>query len=205
MQLIGRNLSPFVRRTAVILKLLDLPYEQRGLSTADDAGEIAKINPVVRVPSLVLESGECLIDSNAIIDHLMEVGDPDHGLLPANGAERRAVLHLAAIGHGVMEKAVASSYERGRRPKELVYDKWVEMVDGQTQGGLGALEEAAAGGDYLHGDHLTLADVNAVVAYQFVGIGVRYLLKEEPYPALAALVQRCNELPAFAETVFKPG
>ena len=117
MQLIGRNLSPFVRRTAVILKLLDLPYEQRGLSTADDADEIAKINPVVRVPSLVLESGECLIDSNAIIDHLMEVGDPDHGLLPANGAERRAVLRLAAIGHGVMEKAVASSYERGRRPR----------------------------------------------------------------------------------------
>jgi glutathione S-transferase len=57
----------------------------------------------------VLESGECLIDSSAIIDHLMEVGDPDHGLLPANGAERRAVLRLAAIGHGVMEKAVASS------------------------------------------------------------------------------------------------
>ena len=92
-----------------ILKLLDLPYEQRDLSTADDANEIAKINPAVRVPSLVLESGECLINSNAIIDHLMEVGDPDHGLLPANGAERRAVLRLAAIGHGVMEKAVASS------------------------------------------------------------------------------------------------
>ena len=57
MQLIGGNLSPFVRRTAVILKLLDLPYEQRGLSTADDVDEIAKINPAVRVPSLVLESG----------------------------------------------------------------------------------------------------------------------------------------------------
>jgi glutathione S-transferase len=207
MELIGRNLSPFVRRTSVVLKLLDLPYEQRGLSTADDAAEIAKLNPVVRVPSLVLDDGECLIDSNAIIDHLLEVGDPGHQLLPAGGADRRAVLRLAAIGHGVMEKGVASSYERNRRPKELVFDDWVKMVDGQVAGGLAALDEAAAasGGGYLCGDHLSLADVNAVVAYDFVGIGVRYLLKEDPYPALAALAQRCGALPAFAETVFKPG
>ncbi len=205
MDLIGRNLSPFVRRTAVILKLLDLPYEQRGLSTADDTEEIAKINPVVRVPSLVLDDGECLIDSNAIIDHLLEVGDPDHQLLPAAGAERRAVLHLAAIGHGVMEKAVASSYERNRRPKEKVFDEWVSMVDGQVQGGMAALEQAASKGDFLHGDHLTLADVNAVVALDFIAIAVRYLVKETPYPALAALAGRCGELPAFAETAFKPG
>ena len=205
MELIGRNLSPFVRRTAVMLKLLDLPYDQRGLSTADDTEEIAKINPVVRVPSLVMDDGECLIDSNAIIDHLLETGDPDHNLLPASGADRRAGLRLAAIVHGVMEKAVASSYERGRRPKELVYDKWVEMVEGQVVGGLAALNEAAAGGDYLHGSNLTLADVNAVVAYDFVGIGVRYLLKENPYPALAALSDRCGALPAFSDTAFKPG
>lgn len=205
MQLIGRNLSPFVRRTSVILKLLDLPYDQRGLSTADDADEIAKINPVVRVPSLVLDDGECLIDSNAIIDHLLEVGDAEHRLLPAGGADRRAVLRLAAIGHGVMEKGVASSYERNRRPKELVYDDWVKMVEGQVCGGLAALNEAASGGDYLCGDRLTLADVNGVVAYDFVGIAARYLLKDDPYPALAALARRCGELPAFADTVFKPG
>ena len=205
MQLIGRYLSPFVRRTAVVLNLLDMPFEQRGLSTADDADEIAKMNPVVRVPSLVLDDGETLIDSNAIIDHLLEIGDQQHSLLPASGADRRAVLRLAYIGHGVMEKGVASAYERGRRPKELVYDEWVKMVDGQVDGGLAALNDAAAGGGFLHGDNLTLADVNAVVAYDFVAIAVGYLLKEDPYPALAALAQRCGEMPAFAKTVFKPG
>lgn len=205
MELIGRNLSPFVRRTAVILKLLELPHEQRGLSTADDAGEIAKINPLVRVPSLILDDGECLIDSNAIIDHLLEVGDPDHQLVPAAGAGRRAVLHLAAIGHGVMEKAVASSYERNRRPKEKVFDDWVTMIDGQVRGGLAALEQAASKGDFLHGGHLSLADVNAAVAHDFVAIAVGYLLKDDPYPALVALARRCNERSAFADTAFKPG
>ncbi len=205
MELIGRNLSPFVRRTAIVLKLLHMPYEQRLLSTADDAEALAEINPLGRVPSLILDDGETLIDSNAIIDHLLQVGDPEHRLLPAAGAARRQVLRLAAMGHGTMEKGVASSYERNRRPKELVYDKWLEMVDGQAASGLAALNQAASVGDWLYGDHLTLADINAVVAHDFIAIGVRYLLQDDPYPALAALSRRCNEQPAFAETVFKPG
>ncbi|MDA1099767.1 MAG: glutathione S-transferase family protein [Proteobacteria bacterium] len=205
MQLIGRNLSPFVRRTAIVLKLLELPYEQVGLSTADDTAEIAKINPVVRVPSLILDGGEILVDSNAIIDHLLEMGDPGHALLPASGAARRAVLRFAAIGHGVMEKSVASSYERNRRPKEKIFDGWVNQVDSQVTGGLVALNDAAAAGDWLYGDHLTLADVNAVVAHDFTAISAPYLVKDNPYPALAALSRRCGALPAFADTVFKPG
>jgi glutathione S-transferase len=205
MELIGRNLSPFVRRTAIVLNLLDIPYEQRGLSTADDTAEIATINPVVRVPSLLLDGGEILVDSSAIIDHLLEVGDPGHGLLAAGGAGRRAVLRFAAIGHGVMEKAVSSSYERNRRPKEKVFDGWVKQVESQVTGGLAALNDAAAAGDWLYGDHLTLADVNAVVAHDFTAIAASYLVKDNPYPALADLSRRCNEQAAFADTVFKPG
>ncbi len=184
---------------------MDLPYDQRGLSTADDTAEIAKVNPVARVPSLLLDDGESLIDSSAIIDHLLEVGDPGHRLLPADGAGRRAVLRFAAIGHGVMEKAVSSSYERNRRPKEKIFDGWVNQVEGQVTGGLAALNDAAAAGDWLYGDHLTLADINAVVAHDFTATAVPYLVKDNPYPALADLSRRCNEQAAFADTVFKPG
>jgi glutathione S-transferase len=66
---------------------LGLAYRQVGLSTADDTAELAKFNPVVRVPSLVLDGGETLVDNSAIIDHLLEVGDPEHRLLPASGTE----------------------------------------------------------------------------------------------------------------------
>ena len=66
---------------------MGLAYRQVGLSTADDTAEIAKFNPVVRVPSLVLDGGETLVDNSAIIHHLLEVGDPEHRLLPASGTE----------------------------------------------------------------------------------------------------------------------
>ena len=102
MILVGRNLSPFVRRTGIVLKTLGMAYEEKGLSTADDGAEIQKINPVGRVPSLVLDDGETLVDSQAIIDHLLEVGDPDNTLLAPSGAERRAVLRLCALATGAI-------------------------------------------------------------------------------------------------------
>lgn len=203
MILIGRYLSPFVRRTAVTLKTLGLDYEQRGLSTADDKAEIVKFNPLNRVPSLVLEGGETLIDSNAIIDHLIEAGDPERRLLPAAGTDRRAVLRLTAIAHGAMEKGVASAYERNRRPQEYVYGTWRDMCDEQAAAGLGALDAAAKGGIWLHGTAMTLADITAVCAYDFIALSAPYQLERAQYPALAALSERCNALPAFAET--KPG
>lgn len=204
MILVGRNLSPFVRRSAIVLKTLGLDFESKGLSTADDNDEILKINPVGRVPSLILDDGETVVDSQAIIDHALEVGDPDNQLLAQSGAERRAVLRISAIAQGAMEKAVASSYERNRRPKEKVYKGWVEKVDAQNASALASLEAMAqAGGDWIHGGHMTLADINAAVAYDFVSIAEPYLVKDDAFPALAALSGRCNELPAFAETRWK--
>ena len=70
MILVGRYLSPFVRRTAVTLKLYGIPFEHQPLSTMTDMDAIKKLNPVGRVPVLVLDDGESLVDSAAILDHL---------------------------------------------------------------------------------------------------------------------------------------
>ena len=74
------------------------------------------------------------------------------------------------------------------------------MVDGQLASALAALEARAAGREWMHGESMTLADINAVVVFDQVGRSVPYLMNGDPYPALAALSARCNRLPAFAET-----
>lgn len=204
MILIGRYHSPFVRRTGVVMKTLGMKFEKQDLSTADDAPEIRKFNPVGRVPSLALDNREGLVDSAAIIDYVLEVADPDGRLLPKSGSDRRTVLRTAAIGQGAMDKAVASVYERTRRPKDKVFSDWVDMLDGQTASALAALEAlAVSDGEWMHGDGMTLADINAVVVFDQIGRSVPYLLKADPYPALAAMSARCNRLPAFAETFVK--
>lgn len=202
MILVGRNLSPFVRRTALVLKSLGVAYDVSPLSTADQMEEISKLNPVGRVPCLILDDGEAIVDSAAIIDHLLEAHDPDHKLLPASGAERRDVLRLTSIATGAMEKTVASSYERNRRPAEKVHQPWVDQVDGQAASGMAALDAAAAksSSGWLHGDSVTLADISAVAAYDFMANRVSYQLERASFPALAALSARCGEQAAFSET-----
>ena len=67
MFLIGRYDSPFVRRVAVACGLRH-PFEHRPWSTFGDADKIAPYNPLRRVPTLVLDNGEALIESATILD-----------------------------------------------------------------------------------------------------------------------------------------
>jgi len=68
MILIGQYDSPFVRRVAIALRLYGIAFEHRPWSTFGDAEKIAPYNPLRRVPTLVLDSGEALIESAMILD-----------------------------------------------------------------------------------------------------------------------------------------
>ena len=112
MILVGQFDSPFVRRVAVTLNHYHMPYTRNPISVFRDVGEMQKINPLVRVPSLILETGEVLIDSSAIIDHLDEMAGPARALTPAHGPERRKVMQAIVLALGAMEKCVALFFER---------------------------------------------------------------------------------------------
>lgn len=200
MILIGRNLSPFVRRCAVTMEVLGVEYELKVMNTAEDAPELMKFNPLARVPALVLDDGEAIVDSNAILDHLLLTYDTDRKLMPSGGAERRAVMNLSGIALGAMEKGIASAYERSKRPKEKIHQEWLDHIESQIMGGLKALDEALGNKDWLHGDHMTFADISAVIAYDFAALAAKYLLKEDPCPNLRKLAERCGDTPAFTAT-----
>ena len=110
MILIGQFDSPFVRRVGVALRLWELPFEHRPLSTFRDAWRVAEYNPLLRVPVLVLDSGETLIESSAILDHLDEAVGIERAMLAAEGAPRRTALRICAFATGLADKAVSLVY-----------------------------------------------------------------------------------------------
>lgn len=198
MVLIGSAGSPFVRRVAVSLRCLGLPFERRLLSPSRDGDELRKVNPLGRVPALVLDDGEVLVDSGAILDHLDELAGPDRALVPPRGAERRKVLRLVALLTGAAEKSVQVFYERNRRPPERIHPPWEAHCAAQVEAALTAVE-AAAERPFLAGARLTQADVTAVATWDFVRQVLPDLADARRFPGLAALVERCAALPAFAE------
>ncbi|MBY0431956.1 MAG: glutathione S-transferase N-terminal domain-containing protein, partial [Rhodospirillales bacterium] len=118
MILVGRYQSPFVRRVAISLRQLGLTYQHKPLSVIDDREAVKAINPLMRVPALMLEDGEVLIDSSAILDYIDERVGPARALIPPSGPERRKVLRLIALATGIMDKSVSYYQETRFRPED---------------------------------------------------------------------------------------
>lgn len=198
MKLIGRNLSPYTRRVAIAMNMLGVKHEREYLSPWQEAQakDIAAANPLKRVPIMVLDDGEKLIESGAMLDYLMERAGPAKALIPAAGKDRRACLRIMAIGTGILDKGVAAFYERTKRPAEKVHPSWHDHLASQVTGGLEALEALPMTPWFL-GDKMTMADVTAAVAVTFVKKTNPALFPAGAYPKLEALAAKCEAMPAF--------
>src|ERR1700759_1652074 len=97
MLLIGMLDSPFVRRVAVSMQLLGMPYEHGNWSIGRDFERIRQFSPLGRVPSLVLDDGEVLTESASILDYLDDTAGPSRALLPRSGQPRRLALRLMSF------------------------------------------------------------------------------------------------------------
>jgi len=202
MILIGMFDSPFVRRVAVSMKLLGLAFEHRAWSVGGDFDHIRACNPLGRVPALVLEGGETLLDSAAILDFLDERAGVDRALLPRSGTPRRTALRLMALATGAAEKGAQQVYERAFRPYEKRHEPWVARLRTQTDGALAELERECAlrPGQWLIGGQLTQADITVCCAVTFLDAAISLAATPGRFPALRGLVARCEAMQEFAQT-----
>ena len=203
MILIGQYDSPFVRRVGIALTLYDLPFEHRPWSTFGDADKIRPYNPLTRVPTLVLDDGDVLIESHIILDYIDGLVPAERAMIAHEEPARRRALKVAALAMGLSDKAVSLFYEQ-RLHKELS-QVWVERCRGQIVGVLGVLEadRAARDGDFWFGDRIGHADI-AVAAM------LRHLVESQPglfdrtqFPALDAHGEKLEALPVF-RSIYQP-
>lgn len=197
MQLIGMLDSPYVRRVAVSMHLLGFEFEHHSWSVGKDQAAIRRHNPLGRVPALILDDGETLVESAAILDYLDERAGPENALLPAQGAPRRKALQLMAIATGAADKGVSQLYERAFRPEDKRHAPWVERCRGQMEDALQALdaEAGAADSEWLLGTRLSQADITVTAVASFLHEALA--LDRARYPALMQRVARAEALTAF--------
>jgi glutathione S-transferase len=197
MILIGQFDSSFVRRVGIALELYGLPYEHRPWSVFSDADKLRAVNPLGRVPTLVLDDGEVLVESHAILDYLDGLVPPAKRLLPVDEPLRHQVFKVMAMATGLVDRAVSHFYEM--KLHEVVSDKLIARWRSQIATTLDVLEadRAARPTPYWFGASITHADI-AVAA------GLRHLTEGQPeifslahHPALAAHCARMEGLPVF--------
>lgn len=201
MRLIGGYGSPYVRRVAVSLRALGLPYESTAVPVFDNPDAVRMHNPPVRVPALILDDGDELVESYAILDALDEMAEPERRLTPKSGKDRRHVMKITAVGVGSADKAVWSYYEIRHRPEEKVHQPWIEHNEGQVLGGLGYLDglaKAAGETGWLAGtERLSQANITGTVAYSFATRVRPNLGLADKVPHLASFAERCEAMDMF--------
>jgi glutathione S-transferase len=197
--LVGQYDSPFVRRVGVTLHLYEIPFTRNAISVFSDADEMTQINPLVRIPSLILDSGETLIDSAAILDALDEIAGPGRALFPASGAIRRRALKATAMATGAMDKAGAWVYERHFHPPGHRSEIMLARYEHQISGALSWLDTEIHDGR-LCGSSLSQADISAACLVFYLRLRVVPAFPEGKYPRLAALCDALEATDAFVAT-----
>ncbi|HUL08484.1 MAG TPA: glutathione S-transferase N-terminal domain-containing protein [Candidatus Acidoferrum sp.] len=199
MILIGQYDSPFVRRVGIALVLYGLPFEHRPWSTFADADKIRPYNPLTRVPTLVLDDGDALLDSPSILDYLDGRVPPERALVPAAEPARHRALAVAALATGLADKAVSLFYEK--RMHAQASEAWTDRCRTQIAAALAALEadRAVRPGPYWFGERIGHADIAVAAALRFLTEAHPGLVSMAAYPAVAAHAARLEALPAFRQ------
>ena len=194
MILVGQYDSPYVRRVAVSLRALGFAYDHDTRSVFADFDSMRQTNPLGRIPSLVLDSGEVLIDSAAILDWIDEQVQPSRALLPRSGAARVTALRRIALATGGIDKLGAANYERFLRPEPLRWPDWIARCVAQATGALEALEAEK------WDETFDQAQITTGCFLGYVELSAPELMPPARYPALERLWQRLGARPEFVAT-----
>lgn len=196
----GRDRSPFTRRAAIALALAGIEVDRVRFTAWDDLSRARQYNPLGRIPSLVLEDGEVIFDSVAIIDYVCEIMGDACTLFPRSGPRRRQVYRYSCCAMGIIEKAVHSRYERVMRPPEMVRSSWLQHNLSQARNALAWLEAEIDNSAVYDLDPINLAVVDTVVMLDYLPVGDPDIYEPERFPALEALRARARGVKVFAET-----
>ena len=147
MKLLTAPASPFGRKVKIVAiekGLVDrIAMVAMPTTPAAPTGELARDNPLVKIPTLVLDDGRSIYDSFVICDYLdtLHAGEK---LVPASGTRRWEVLTVHALGSGIAEAAVLCRYETVLRPEPLRWPDWMQGQMKKITGGLDWLEDNVA-------------------------------------------------------------
>lgn len=196
MKLIGMLDSPYVRRVAVVLDLMQIAFEHEAVSVFTTFERFQAINPVVKAPTLVCDDGTVLMDSSLILHYAEHLAGPARSLWPSSPDALAPELRALGLALAACDKTVQWVYERQLRPAAAQHEPWLARVLGQLQAAYAGLErEVAARAEAFAVP--THASLMAAIAWQFSQAQIATEVKSDRHPALAALSQRFEATERF--------
>lgn len=196
MKLYGSLTSPYARKVRMFLIEKGIDYEFIAEGPSDAAGNVARLNPLGKVPVLVRDDGEVLFDSPMIVEYLDSLrGAP---LIPPPGEARWQAQRWHALGQGIAD-AVVTRLMESRRSPERQEPTVIQKQEGKIAAALSFAEAQVKGGGFLTGIQLTVADIAMGVALGYMDLRYAHDWRSR-HPGLAQWFAVFSRRPSFIET-----
>jgi len=199
MKLIGSLTSPYARKTRVVLAEKKIDFEFVVDSPWTSETQVARYNPLGKIPVLVMDDGSTLFDSRVIVEYLDSV-TPNNRLIPQPGRARIEVKRWEALADGVMDAAAAAFLE-AKRPEAERSAAWIARQRDKVVLGLKEMARELADRPWCQGNAMTLADVACGCALGYLAFRFPDIDWRAEHTNLARLYDKLMQRPSFAETV----
>ena len=134
--------SPFVRKVRITAAVKGLSSSIELVTKESDEEtylQIRRMNPLNKIPTLMLDNGQVLFDSHVICEYLDSLAQHAR-LFPQNELERFSVLRLASLADGLIEATLGIAMERRLRDEAFQLESWIERQQLKIEAALSFLE-----------------------------------------------------------------
>lgn len=200
MKLFGTPGSPFARKVRIVLaeKNIACDYVVARASTPDSP--VPAFNPLAKIPTLVRDDGRALYDSPVIVEYLDAFGS-GLPLIPAGFDARIEVKRWEALGDGITEATVNINHEYREPADKQRSAGWFAKQQSKIDRGLTAMEKDLGTNDYCCCGRLTLADIAAGYALDYLDFALPEYEWRIRHPALSRLLERLAQRLSFSSTM----
>lgn len=199
MKLIGSLTSPYVRKTRVVLAEKKIDYDFGIDSPWTPENQVANVNPLGKIPVLLLDDNTALFDSRVIVEYL-DNSAPNNKLMPAPNRERSEVKRWEALADGLCDAAALVFLEK-KRPATQQSQDWIARQQAKIINSLEYMSSELGDGNWCMGTHFSLADVASGCALGYLVFRFPEIDWRGKHPNLARLYEKLMLRPAFSETV----
>jgi len=198
MKLIGSHTSPFVRKVRIVLAEKKIEYDFVIDSPWLEGSKVPGINPLGKIPALVLDDDTPLFDSRVIVEYIDSV-TPNNKLIPAPSRERTEVKRWEAVADGICD-AAATVFLEAKRPKAQQSADWIVRQRGKIMRGLEFMAEELGEKPFCMGTHLSLADIAVGAALGYLCFRFADIDWQAAHPNLGRLYAKLMQRPSLADT-----
>ena len=199
MKLLHSPTSPFARKVRIVAAEKKLELELEFADPWKPNPDLARANPLGKVPALIMDDGTSVFDSRVIVEYLDGLS-PVHRLIPDTSRDRISVKRWEAIADGLCDAAILARLEAVRLDQSESSARQITRQREKVGACIDEMARELGDREFCVGNALSLADIAAGCALGYLKFRYPDIMWETAHPSLARLYKKLSARPSFKAT-----